>query len=245
MGDGPRGALLIHGFTGAPGELRNLGEALAAAGWRVDAPLLPGHGTRIQDLEACRVEDWFRAVDEALTQMRAQTGRPVAVVGLSMGALLGLWLAATRPDDVSAVVALSLPLQIPSRRARFLIALLNGTRLSRLVRFISKGPTGLDPAVDAARFVYSRWTVRGLGQLARLMRIVRHELHEVRAPLLAIFGGKDTTAPPSNGDLLLARVSSSVSEKHVLPESGHVLPLDRDAGRVAELTLAFLGAHSS
>jgi len=45
LGEGRRGALLIHGFAGTPPELRRLGEVLASAGFRCHAPVLPGHGT--------------------------------------------------------------------------------------------------------------------------------------------------------------------------------------------------------
>ena len=37
--------LLLHGFTGSPWEVRPLGESLAARGFHVLAPQLPGHGT--------------------------------------------------------------------------------------------------------------------------------------------------------------------------------------------------------
>jgi hypothetical protein len=39
---GPAGALVLHGFTGNPGSMRGVAEALAAAGFTVELPLLPG-----------------------------------------------------------------------------------------------------------------------------------------------------------------------------------------------------------
>ena len=42
---GKRGqALLIHGFTGIPNEVRPLAEVFGGLGFSVIAPLLPGHG---------------------------------------------------------------------------------------------------------------------------------------------------------------------------------------------------------
>ena len=35
---GPQGALVLHGFTGNPGSMRGVAEALAAAGFTVDLP---------------------------------------------------------------------------------------------------------------------------------------------------------------------------------------------------------------
>jgi carboxylesterase len=61
VGEGPHGALVVHGFTGNPGSMRGVAEALAAAGFHVEMPLLPGHGTRVEDMLPTRWADW-RAV---------------------------------------------------------------------------------------------------------------------------------------------------------------------------------------
>ena len=42
--------LVLHGFTGNPQSLRPLAEAVADAGFTVDLPLLPGHGTAVEDM---------------------------------------------------------------------------------------------------------------------------------------------------------------------------------------------------
>jgi carboxylesterase len=43
-------ALLLHGYTGTPYEVRIVGEALAERGVGCRAPLLPGHGTVSREL---------------------------------------------------------------------------------------------------------------------------------------------------------------------------------------------------
>jgi carboxylesterase len=43
QGSERRAVLVLHGLTGSPWEVRPLGEALAARGFHVEAPLLPGH----------------------------------------------------------------------------------------------------------------------------------------------------------------------------------------------------------
>ena len=40
------GVLVQHGFTGNPVSMRPWAEDLAARGYAVEMPLLPGHGTR-------------------------------------------------------------------------------------------------------------------------------------------------------------------------------------------------------
>src|SRR3954451_14630769 len=63
--EGRTGVLLVHGFTGTPMSLRPWGEHLAAAGFAVRCPLLPGHGTRWQDCNLTTENDWTEAVGAA------------------------------------------------------------------------------------------------------------------------------------------------------------------------------------
>ena len=59
------GVLLIHGFTGTCGQMRPLGEALRGAGYTVMAPLLPGHGTSLEDMSRTSGGDWLHCVRDA------------------------------------------------------------------------------------------------------------------------------------------------------------------------------------
>src|SRR5580704_6208840 len=86
-----RGALVLHGFTGNPQSMRGLALALADAGFTVEMPLLPGHGTRIEDMLETRWEDWSAAAEVAYTELAARSDG-VVVVGLSMGGTLSVWL---------------------------------------------------------------------------------------------------------------------------------------------------------
>src|SRR5262249_23658650 len=52
------GVGVIHGFSGSPVSTRPLAEALAALGFRVEAPRLPGHGTHPRDMARTRYADW-------------------------------------------------------------------------------------------------------------------------------------------------------------------------------------------
>ena len=54
-------ALLLHGFPGTPAELRPLGQALAFAGVRAQAPLLPGFGPAMQRLGDVGAREWLAA----------------------------------------------------------------------------------------------------------------------------------------------------------------------------------------
>src|SRR3954447_8334392 len=91
------GALVLHGFTGNPGSMRGLAEAFAAAGYHVEMPLLPGHGTTVDDMLTTGWSDWSAAADAAYATLSARCSK-VIVAGLSMGGSLTLWLAGQHPE---------------------------------------------------------------------------------------------------------------------------------------------------
>ncbi|UKE47627.1 alpha/beta hydrolase [Xanthomonas cerealis] len=104
----PVALLYLHGFTASPGEAGELPEQMAdAVGANLYVHRWPGHGEVAADaMHGLTAERLEASAMQALDRARAM-GEAVAIVGSSLGATLGLWLAATRPDDVAAVVAWS------------------------------------------------------------------------------------------------------------------------------------------
>src|SRR5205085_98331 len=117
--DGRIGVLLVHGFTGTPMSMRPWGEHLAAQGFAVRCPLLPGHGTRWQDCNLATEHDWTDAVGTAFDELAGDVDR-VVVAGLSMGGTLSIRLAEVRPDDVAALVLVNPSLMTQRRDAKLL-----------------------------------------------------------------------------------------------------------------------------
>src|ERR1700730_14201720 len=94
---GPAAALVLHGFTRSPHSMRPIAEALAAAGFTVELPLLPGHGTSVDDMLQTSWDDWSSAAEAAYLELAGRAER-VVVAGLSMGGTLACWLAARHPE---------------------------------------------------------------------------------------------------------------------------------------------------
>src|SRR4029079_10175094 len=69
VANGQHGAVVLHGFTGNPASMRGVAEALADAGFHVELPLLPGHGTRVEDMLATRWADWAGEAEEAYQRL--------------------------------------------------------------------------------------------------------------------------------------------------------------------------------
>jgi carboxylesterase len=231
------GVLLCHGFTGTPQSMRDWARHLAEAGYGVELPLLPGHGTTWQDLNRTTWRDWYATVDTALTVLRATCPR-VIVGGLSMGGALALRLAIERRDDVSGLVLVNPCLRVEDRR----LALLPVMR-----RLTASFPgIGGDIARPGAReLAYDRLPLNALSSLLGLLSDVVHRLASVDQPLLLLRSAVDHVVPASSGRLLLASVSSPDTTEVVLDSSYHVATLDNDADRIVEESLAFIARVSS
>src|SRR3954452_23036284 len=83
------GVLLSHGFTGSPASMRPWAEHLAAQGYAVSLPRLPGHGTTWQEMNRTTWADWYAEVERAFLALANQVDT-VVVGGLSMGGALVL-----------------------------------------------------------------------------------------------------------------------------------------------------------
>jgi carboxylesterase len=231
---GPAGALVLHGFTGNPFSMRGVAERLAAAGLTVELPLLPGHGTAVEDLVPMRWEDWARAAEDAYRQLSARCER-VAVVGLSMGGTLACWLAARHPE-IRGIVLVNPAVEPPNDELRSAARELldSGVEVAPGI-----GSDIADP--DAAELSYGGTPLAAALSLFEALEEVALVLGDIRCPVLLLSSREDHVVPTTDGDLVVASVQGPC-ERVWLDRSYHVATLDYDRTEVEERTAAFVTA---
>ena len=112
LGDPSKPAcLLIHGFTGAPKEMRLMGEYLHQQGFTCLGVRLAGHATHPEDMIRSHYTDWMTSVEDGYHLLRGFADN-IFLAGLSMGGILSL-LMSTRLD-IRGVIAMSTPQRLPS-----------------------------------------------------------------------------------------------------------------------------------
>ena len=77
--------------------MRGVAQTFADAGFHVELPRLPGHGTSVEDMMTTGWADWTAGV-EAAYQALAERAERIVVCGLSMGGSLTLWTALQHPE---------------------------------------------------------------------------------------------------------------------------------------------------
>ncbi|MEU5214425.1 alpha/beta fold hydrolase [Streptomyces sp. NPDC020742] len=229
---GEVGVLVCHGFTGSPQSVRPWAEYLADRGLTVALPLLPGHGTRWQDMQITTWQDWYAEVDRELRALTERCAK-VFVCGLSMGGALALRLAAKHGDAISGVAVVNPANKLHDAAAPLLPV------LRHLVR-TTKGVAS-DIALPGAEEVgYDRVPLHAAYSLRRLLQQVDSELPVVTQPLLVMTSPQDHVVRPTDSERILSRVSSTDVRQTLLERSYHVATLDHDAEQIFRDTFAFV-----
>jgi carboxylesterase len=243
------GCLLIHGFTGAPFEMRWLGEHLCAQGWTAYGPRLAGHATSPGNLARVHWEEWAADVLAAYALLRERCDK-LFVCGLSMGGSLTLWLAAHRPVDGLITLAAPLTYEHP------LVPLL--PLISPFVKTYPKRHDEAERAATDARIraeqrrrgqpetgpiSYDGWVVPAVRQFLGLLADVRATAPRITAPALLVHSRADETVPFDNMERIRAAIGSEEIHTLALEQSGHVVTTDIEREQVFAAVTDFIAAH--
>ena len=238
-GDG-LSALLVHGLTGTPYEMRYLGECLAARGVRVRGVKLAGHAAEPYDLGATGPDNWYESVVEGFEELR-QYGEANVVIGLSMGAVLAARLAADQRESVAGLVMLAPAFFLPPAVTAALKAVkLLGPRGDSLYLHSNAGSDIHDAG---ARRVHPSSRLMPISAPIRLLALsaqVRRMLPRITQPTLVIHAKDDHTCPMRrNVNYVMKHLGSKAKRAVRLDESFHVITVDSERERVASEVIEF------
>lgn len=252
---GDRAVILFHGLSSSPLEVQLLGRGLQRAGYTVYLPHLPGYGDGGEGDRV--VTDWRDWLDQALNEFDQVKARHETVVigGLCIGATLALNVAARRPDQVAAFVALSVTLWYDGWALpwyRFLLPLAAYVPFGMHYSFKECSPYGVKDermrAWIAREMAKTHSSVAGASTLSaasliqarRLYRATRRILPLVTAPTLVIHALEDDMSSPRNAEYLVRNLGARQTRYVLLRDSYHMITLDQEKDRVLAETRAFL-----
>jgi carboxylesterase len=210
-------------------------DAVAAAGFDVSVPCLPGHGTVVDDMLDTTWADWSSHVEAAYLELAARHDRTV-LVGLSMGGTLAAWLG-TRHAAIDGIVFVN-PMVLPvdpvvHDMVREMLAVgevfapSTGTGSSDIA----------DP--DATEQAYAETPLRPVLTLFEAVDRLQPALAKITCPVVIMTSPQDHVVDPAASDLLAERVSGPV-ERVTLERSYHVATHDYDKQLIIDRTIDFL-----
>jgi carboxylesterase len=253
---GPHAVLALHGLLGNPLEMQFVGKKLQRAGYTVTIPLIPGYGYATAQNTSYRTthsEKWYEEVQRHFDALK-RNHDTVSVVGLCIGAVLGLRLASERGDEVAALSALATTLDydgwsIP--KYRFLLPIAYYTPARYLYSYKERYPFGIKnenlrtwiaremQTTTSSAAGASRLSAEGIFQAHRLIQHVKKHLDKVQCPTLIIHAEEDDVATPKSANLVESRIASQIKKKILLQDSYHIITLDNEKERVAAETIEF------
>ncbi len=216
LGNGPVGVLLIHGLTGTPTELRREAQGLAKEGnCTVYVPTLAGHCGGNEDLQATGWRDWYEGVRKTFVGVQ-QRHAQVFVGGLSMGAVMSMYLASEFPGQVAGLLMYSTTLKYDGwsiNKFAFITPLLIRIPFGvRLFRFTEKPPYGIKN--ERLRAIVERQMKEGESSEAGLLTmegVTVRELHWMNAVVKKM----PATATPTPSMAISSGMPAAISEPRV------------------------------
>lgn len=229
------GALLVHGFTGTPDEMRPLARVLASLGIDAHAMLQRGMGPEIGQLGKMTAAIWKESAVARWREHVEQYERTV-LIGFSMGGAVALLQSAVHPPDLLILLAphvrmadrraVALPLVkyikkelLPFERTDFSDAMTRS--------WFEQAIPGLDiddPAVQESLRTGSRMSTSMLDQLRRISAESERVVTSLTVPIVIIQGHQDTVVLPRDTRRLVGKTRNLVAYHEIA--GNHMLPFD-------------------
>jgi carboxylesterase len=228
-GESDAGVLLVHGFGDTPQTLRPVADHLHALGYGVLAPLLAGHGRSLREFVQSNADEWIAGSRTALDRLKGRYAR-VSIVGLSMGGAIAVILAA-ESRNAASLTLLSPYLTMPGFVRRV-------TRWPRVVNSLLPYFPGLgersirDPGAASESRAYGAMNAKVLGELTTIVDRASALLGALELPVLMIQSRRDNRITASAGARTFEQIGSANKKMVWISESGHVITVDRERGRV-------------
>lgn len=230
------GVLLVHGFTGSPASMRPWAEYLNQKGYTVRVPLLPGHGTKPEDLNEVTWDQWPAKVEAELDKLFKSCSK-VFICGLSMGGGTTLNVATRLSKKLSGIILVNPMIHVAFIGPEVAYFLSRFQKLRKSVGDDIKRP-------GVTEWGYDALPTRGVYQLLKMLKYTRSRLHDVTVPMQLFHSVDDHTLPVSNTEIIMKSVGSRIKQRIELTNSYHVATLDYDSEIIFENSKIFIETHS-
>lgn len=216
---GSVGVVLLHGKGGTPDNVKGLGEALSAAGYRVVAPEMPWSKFRLYNLPLAQAQE---EIDRACEHLRRQGARRLVIIGHSMGGNMALAYGAVRPG-LAGIVALAPGHTVERAETRSLFADSVARAREQVREGKGREPDEYDdisqgkvvPVVTSAEAYLSYFDPEGQANMPAAAR-------KLTAPLLWVAGSRDAMVMNLGPDYAFALAPNRGLNRYAVVDADHM-----------------------
>lgn len=213
--DAPYKILIFHGYSGSPGEFEELPEVLAQElDARVYMPLMPGHGTKVEDLLPISYKDLVAAAEKEAAAFLDD--RPFVIGGNSFGSYLAAHTASRRDPRALFLAAtpfhLRMPFSLPG--ARF---------IARMKPKWKKYIVENERRARTREFFYDHMPGKGLSLALKGNARMPDLLSRITCPILTMHEKWDPLSHPEGSAALASLAHGAVRQTEYFDEGWHGL----------------------
>ena len=247
------GIVLVHGLAEHSGRYVPTARYLTEHGYAVDAFDLRGHGkSGGLRLFMNNFEEYLTDLDLFLDRVRARLpGRPLFLMGHSMGAVIVTFYALDRDPRVRGVVLsapavklndeMSPPLQKMAAAIARILPKLKTVKINQ--NFISRDPAVVE-AYDSDPLIYrKRVLIRTGSELVRAGRYVRERMDAFTLPILVLQGTGDRITEPDGSRQLFENAASVDRELKLYDGFYHEILNEPEKDQVWQDIVGWLNLH--
>src|SRR6056297_1999556 len=220
MGSNKDLIILIHGYTGSPREMSELGHALYEEfNYSIIIPRLPGHGTNADDFQSTDRKDWLRKIYELILN-KQNDYENIHLIGLSMGVLISM--LASLQFKIKSLLLISPALYAKNKNIVF-------THLLKYIKPIFSNDYEINKDINDPNLIelledydcqeYSKQ----LSELHKLMLKARKNLSKITTKIKIIHSKEDEVVPLKAAQQIYKNISSLDKSLQVFKKSPHVI----------------------
>ncbi len=236
-GTNGKGVLLVHGWTSTSYEVRRLGRYLNENGFTVMGPMLRGHGSKPEDLDDVKWQEWLRDLACSFEKLKKECTE-VYVGGTSVGSTLSVLLATQKPE-IKGLVLMATPYKIKAERALMFIG-----KIFRLIhkKHIKKYyPPTFGSMTTITRLIsYQTYSIKSAMETQRLIEFTRGKFSEIKQPCFLLQSRQDHVVSHRSLDRIYERIGSKVKKKKYISRAYHTFISDIKNEHIFEDILNFL-----
>ena len=219
-GDKNVGVVLLHGWSSIPSQVRPVANRLNKHGYWVSVPRLTGHGTKPEDLEDAKEEDWINDLIGAVEELEGQPEiTKIIVGGVSLGGNIAM--LANKRINTQGYIFMGTPVFLKNHFGVWL-----GLKLFPLFKKYAKKdyPRGVSKDFVAT----TSYQYYPISSAAEAVKVIRHSLkmlRKIKKPVLILQTSRDFLVSKSSPWILYNSILSRDKKMQWIKarHNGHVI----------------------